>query len=72
LLPNGKKIILISLVTAILYNRREVLLVVPLLLSEKFASVLWMIFCLRGQQSSRVVREEFETGVGLFLYFGLN
>lgn len=65
-------IILISLVIAVLYNRREVLLVVPLLLNEKIASVLWMIFWPRGQQRSRVVRDKFETDVGFFPYFGLN
>lgn len=31
-----------------------------------------MIFCLGGQQRSRVVREEFETDVDLFPCFGLN
>lgn len=63
---------LISLVIAILYNKREVLLVAPLLLHEKIASVLRMIFCLGRQQRSRVVREEFETDVDLFPYFGFN
>lgn len=59
-------------VTVILYNGREVLLVVPLLFNKNIACVLWTIFCLRGQQRSRVVREEFETDVDLFPYFGLN
>lgn len=65
-------IIFISLVIGILYNRREVFLVVLLLLNEKIASVLWMIFCLRGKQRGRVVREEVEAGVDLFPFFRLN
>lgn len=65
-------IIFISLVIDILYNTREVFLVVLGLLNEKIASVLWTIFCLREKQRGRVVREELETGVDLFPFFGLN
>lgn len=57
-------IILISLVMAILYNRREVLLVVPLLLNEKKMPLFCGWFLYPGEeQRSRVVREEFETYV---------
>lgn len=62
-------ITLISLMTAILCNRREGLAVVPLLLHGKVASVRWMISCLRGQQRNRVVREGFEIDVDLLPYF---
>lgn len=65
-------ILLISFVTVILYNGMEVLLLAPLLFNKNIASVLWTIFCLRGQQRRRVVREELETVVDLFPYFGLN
>lgn len=66
-------IALISLVMAILYNRREILLVAPLLLNgKKKIAVLWMVFYPGEQQRSRVVREEFETYVHLFPFFGLN
>lgn len=65
-------IALISLVMAILYNRREILLVAPLLLNgKKNVAVLWMVFYPREKQRSRVVKK-LETYVHLFPFFGLN
>lgn len=60
----------------ILYNRKEALVVVPLLLNgkkKKKKSCCSMDgFLPWRKQRSRVVREEFETYVHLFPFFGLN